>query len=111
MPLVAVIWFLLSLGSLAIWGGAAYLLWSYFDAEWMRTTEGALVRDREEWRLWTGLGLLAWSLLGRFVVTPLIAKPDRRPRHYSRGKGRSIQSGEGELYLEDRGDPNACGFR
>jgi pimeloyl-ACP methyl ester carboxylesterase len=107
MPLLAFTWFLFSLVSLAVWGGAGYFLWSYFDGHLIRTIDGDLVRDREAWRLWAGLALLAWSLLGRFIITPLIAKPDKAPRHFKRAEGRTIQTSEGPLYIEERGQPNA----
>jgi pimeloyl-ACP methyl ester carboxylesterase len=107
MPLIGVVWFLFSLLSLAVWGGAGYLLWSWFDGQSVVSIDGDLIREREDWRLWAGLGLLAWSLLGRFIVTQLIAKPDKRPRQFVRKGGRMIESDQGPLYIEERGDPNA----
>lgn len=65
MPLISMVWFLCSLASLAVWGGAGYLLWSYFEGDLVRSIDGDLVRAREDWRLWAGLALLSWSLLGR----------------------------------------------
>jgi pimeloyl-ACP methyl ester carboxylesterase len=107
MPLIGVVWFLFSLLSLAVWGGAGYLFWSWFDGQSVANIDGELVREREDWRLWTGLALLAWSLLGRFIITPLIAKPDKHPRHFARQGGRMIESDQGPLYIEERGDANA----
>lgn len=107
MPLVAVTWFLFSLASLAVWGAAGFFLWSWYDGAWVSSLDGVPVRDREEWRLWTGLGLLFWSLFGRFIVTPLIAKPDRRQRAFARGNGRIIKTEQGPIYVEERGDGNA----
>jgi pimeloyl-ACP methyl ester carboxylesterase len=107
MPLIGVVWFLFSLLSLAVWGGAGYLLWSWFDGQAAMTIDGSLVREREDWRLWAGLALLAWSLLGRFIVTPLIAKPDKHSRQFVRKAGRMIESDQGALYIEERGDMDA----
>lgn len=106
MPLLTIVWFLFSLLSLAVWGGAGYLLWSWYDGDAVRGIDGSLIRHREEWRLWIGLALVSWGLLGRFIVSPLIAKSDRKKRRFARGEGRTIQSDAGALYVEERGAPN-----
>ncbi len=63
---------------------------------------------REPWRLWTGLGLLAWSLVGRWPVTWLLAKPDSDPTHPQRGDHRMIASPTGStLYVEISGPADA----
>jgi len=107
MPLLSITWFLFSLLSLAVWVATGYFLWSYFEGETVRTLDGALVREREEWRLWTALMLLAWSLFGRFLVTPLVAKPDCRERDFKRRAGRMIEGEQGPIYVEERGKSNA----
>ncbi|HEY9217614.1 MAG TPA: hypothetical protein VIO94_06155, partial [Phenylobacterium sp.] len=57
---------LFGLTSLAILGASGYLLWSWIDLQdEVRTSLG---EDPQNWRLWTAAALLAWALLGRFVV-------------------------------------------
>ncbi|WP_164730628.1 alpha/beta fold hydrolase [Pelagibacterium montanilacus] len=70
----------------------------------MVTTEGDLLRVRDGWLLALGLGFLAWSLLGRFLIPLVLAKPDSRKTHSERadGKGRS-KSGE-RPYVEEHGE-------
>jgi pimeloyl-ACP methyl ester carboxylesterase len=46
---------------------------------------------REDWRLWTAIGLLAWSLLGRLLLLPLLARPDKDPTQPRRGVGRTLE--------------------
>lgn len=60
--------------SLLILAAALYLLATWAGAD-TRLVGGVEVREREEWRLWWGLGLLAWSFLGRLPVLMLLGKP------------------------------------
>jgi len=104
MPLFTLARFLFTLISLAVLGVAGYLIWSWFEGDLVATSDGALIREREDWRLWTGLALLAWSFLGRFIVLPLLARPDRDPIEFKRGAGRMIDGAEGaSLYIEEDG--------
>jgi len=90
--------------SLLLLAAAAYLLWSWYDGEWVRDADGALRRAREDWRLWTGGGLLAWSLLGRSMVLLLVARRDTDPMRLERGNGTYIDSPTGaRLYVEIHG--------
>lgn len=108
MPLLSIIRFFTALLSLTILGAAGYLLWSWYDAPLVRDVSGALSRERDEWRLWTGLGLLAWSLLGRFVMLALLARPDRRRPTPKRGVGQTIASPTGSsLHVDSCGPPGA----
>lgn len=60
--------------SLAILAAAIYLLATWFGGDsWV--IEGVEVTERDDWRLWVGLGLLAWSFLGRVPVLMVLAKP------------------------------------
>jgi pimeloyl-ACP methyl ester carboxylesterase len=78
MPLIFIVRLLLSLASLAILGTGAYLAWSWWDGSWEAVGgAGDLVHVRETWRLVVALLLLALSFLGRFLVLPLAARPDR----------------------------------
>ncbi len=76
MPLIVLARLALSLASLAILGAAGYLLWSWREGYWVLDAHGVGHRMHEPRRPWTAVALLAWSLLGRFVMEPLLAKPD-----------------------------------
>jgi pimeloyl-ACP methyl ester carboxylesterase len=104
MPLLSILRLLTTLLSAAILAGAAYLLWSWQQGDWVRDAAGAPVRLREDWRLWTGLALLAWSFLGRLAMLPLLARPDQRPTLPERGEGQEIEGASGAtLYVERHG--------
>lgn len=108
MPLLSIARFFAALVSLAILGLAAYLLWSWWDGRLLRDAAGVLHRERETWRLWSGLALAAWSLLGRTIVTPLLARRDVRPTRATRGNGRNVDGVTGaSLYLEQHGPAGA----
>ena len=106
MPLLVIARFLLSLVSLAILAYAGYLLYEWYDGtQYVREADGVLVRDRENWMLWLGLALLAFSGLGRFLLLPLLAKPDTDPSRAERSAGTMIKSASGaDLYVESLGD-------
>ena len=108
MPLLSVLRFLTTLLSLIILGIVAYLLWSWSQGELIRQADGDLVRVREDWRLWTALALGAFSFLGKFLVLPLLAKPDHgEPSRQDRGNGRVISgAGGAQLYVEELGAQN-----
>jgi pimeloyl-ACP methyl ester carboxylesterase len=77
MPLISILRAAFSLLSLVILAVGAYLVWSWWRGNVFVDLNGVERRLRdEEWRLWLGLGLLAWSFLGRFVVLALIAHRD-----------------------------------
>jgi pimeloyl-ACP methyl ester carboxylesterase len=89
-------------------GAGGYLLWSWYDGALILNDAGDLVRVREDWRLWTAIGLLAWSLLGRFLVTLLLAGPDRRPSRRERANGHQRTGASGStLYVEQHGPEDA----
>jgi pimeloyl-ACP methyl ester carboxylesterase len=108
MPLIVLARLALSLASLAILGAAGYLLWSWHEGYWVLDAYGVGHQLHEPWRLWTAVGLLAWSLLGRFVVIPLLAKPDTDPTRPERGHHQMITSPTGSrLYVEVHGPLDA----
>lgn len=103
MPLLFIVGFLFVLGSLAILGGAAWLLGDWYVGEtlWI---EGERLFRREDWRLWLGLALLAWSFLGRSVVLLLVAKPDHTTADLRRRGSTVIDGATGEkLHVESSG--------
>jgi pimeloyl-ACP methyl ester carboxylesterase len=108
MPLLSIIRFFTTLLSLAILGTAGYLLWTWYQGDWIRDAAGVPERVRDDWRLWTGLGLLAWSFLGRMVMLPLLARRDERPTKPERSQGQEIAGANGaELYVERHGPSGA----
>jgi pimeloyl-ACP methyl ester carboxylesterase len=108
MPLTTLLRIPFTLLSWAILAAAGYLLWRWYDGQWVWGSGGELVRLREDWRLWVGLGLLAWSFLGRLVVLPLIARPDDDPTRAERGDGRMIAGDSGsQLFVETEGPEKA----
>lgn len=108
MPLMIIVRFLLSLVSLAILAGSVYLLAEWYDGTiYMLENDGEMVRHRELWMLLVGAALLAFSLVGRFVMVPMLAKGDTDPTKPERGDGVTISSPTGAgLYVESVGAPN-----
>jgi hypothetical protein len=66
-----------ALFSLIILAAAAYLLWTWYQGELVRYPDGVVVRVREDWRLWAGVPLLAWSFIGRSAVLLLQRQANR----------------------------------
>ena len=108
MALLSILRLFTSLLSLAVLATCGYLLWSWYDAPWAFDAQGDIYRAREAWRLWTGLGLLAWSFLGRFLVLPLLTHRDTRPSRAVRSDGKVTPGATGsELYVETHGQAAA----
>jgi len=63
---------LFALASLTIFLIAGWLLWSWYDADHLAETLGW--SEPSNTRLWWGLGLMAFSLLGRFPVLMLLGR-------------------------------------
>jgi pimeloyl-ACP methyl ester carboxylesterase len=94
--------------SLIVLAAALYLLWTWYQGEWIRDADGTLVQVRRDWMLWTGGALFAWSFLGRFVVRLLLARPDQDAMRLERGEGRMLDSPSGaKLHVETFGAADA----
>lgn len=104
MPFIFIVRFLFGLLSIAILAAAVYLLATWYRGE--TVIDGDVVgRLREDWRLWTGLGLLAWSFLGRWIAPLVLARSDTddatRPE---RSHGQMVVgAGTARLYVERHG--------
>ncbi len=108
MPFLSIARFFTTLLSLAILAAGGYLLWSWYQGELIRNAAGDLLREREPWRLWTALALLAWSFLGRSLVLLLLARRDRRPTRAKHGDGQMVASPTGSsLFVETHGPAGA----
>ena len=95
MPVVIVPRALVSIFSWLILATAGYLLWSWWSGFHVRDLDGNLVHVRgAAWRLYLGLGLAAWSLLGRFVVLMLTPAGDDEPRE-ERGRSATVSGASG----------------
>ena len=104
MPIVIFPRLLLQLASLAVLAAGGYLLWSWAHGYEVADAAGVLHhRHSDAWRLWTGLGLLAWSFgAGRAVVLLLI--PGGHAPMSRRTAGREVVAPDGSrLHVETSG--------
>lgn len=103
MPLLSIFRLFFTLFSWFILAGAAYLLWRYWDGTVAVDAEGRETLIREPWMLWVGLGLGAWSLLGKFFWNTVLARPSDEPRP-EHGQGAALPGADGaSLYVETAG--------
>jgi pimeloyl-ACP methyl ester carboxylesterase len=94
--------------SLLVLVTAGYLLWAWYQGEWVRDANGILVQIRHDWWLWTGAALLLWSFFGRYVVRLLLAKQDTDPMRLERATGQMLESPSGaKLHVESYGSADA----
>lgn len=94
MTILHVLQRVLALISLAVLGTAGYLIWSWWDqSPWLRALD--VREDPQATRLYIGAALLAWALLGRFVVLALLARPGEAERRTERGETRSVRTPDG----------------
>ena len=109
MPLLQIAGWLAGLLSWAILAGGAYLLWSWGHGEIIRDVDGDLLRVREDWRLWVGLALAAWSFGGgRWLMLLLLARRDQEPTRPRRLSGDLVSGASGStLYVERTGPVEA----
>ncbi len=105
MPLILFVRFLLSLLSLAILVAAGYILWTWYQGDYVIDTHGVRHFFRHDWQLWTGIALLAWSFGGGgLIVKPFLARRDKAPSNTKRRDGQLIDGANGAtLYVEDAG--------
>jgi pimeloyl-ACP methyl ester carboxylesterase len=108
MPLILLACFLTSILSVGILAAAGYFFWRWYEGVVVIDSAGIVHRIQEDWPLWVGLGALAWSFLGGFLIKPLLASPDKRVLKSDRSNGRTITSATGsELYVEIHGKSGA----
>lgn len=101
MPLFLIARLIAALASWGLLALALYLLGTWFDGEAVQVASGEVLTYREDWRLWTGAGLLLWSLGGRFVVLALATRRDTQPTRPLRQDGEVMASPTGStLYVE-----------
>ena len=104
MPLLSFARLVFGVVSLALLAASGWLLWSWWQGEIIVAADGVAVRVRDDWRLWAGGALLAWSFLGRLLLTVLIARADTDPTRAERLGGRVIQGArDAALHVEEQG--------
>ena len=104
MPVVVIPRAVLSLLSWLILAASAYLLWGWSQGYDIRHANSVIEHVRGPiWRLYTGLALLAWLFLGRFVVLLLIPGGTDDPRE-QRVSGAEVRAPDGStLHVESIG--------
>lgn len=107
MPLIPIARILTSWLGWLLLAAAVYLFWTWWTGEIVTDPQGFEDRVHEDWRAWTAAGLLAWSVLGRWPTTLLLARNDSDPTAPRRADGAMIDSPTGsKLYVETRGPAN-----
>ena len=108
MPPIIFLAFLFNILSLALLGAAGWSGWFWYQGQMVADADGALRLVRQDWMLWIALALLAWSLLGRLIVTPLVSRADTVPTRPVRAAGTMIDGVDGaRLYVETMGPVSA----
>jgi pimeloyl-ACP methyl ester carboxylesterase len=108
MFLLSLARFVAAVVSVLLLGAGVYLLWSWYQGDWVRDAMGVLHLMREDWRLWTGAGLLTWSLLGRFLLPFVLAKGGGRKTDARHGAGAMTPGATGSsLFVEQLGPAGA----
>lgn len=103
MPLILLLRVVFSLLSLAILAAVGFLLWEWWEGDGVIDAAGVYSVEREGWMLWTALGLLGWSFLGRLIVLPLITRPGEAA-NAAHGEGALLASPTGsQLHVETEG--------
>lgn len=105
MPLIPFLRALFSFAGLILIAALGYLAWTWCQGEVFIRDDGLAYRVREDWRLWTVFGLVAFSLFGRVVLLTLLTRPDTDRSEPVRSSGQMVLSPTGsELYVEAEGD-------
>lgn len=92
---------LLAIASLMVFAIGAWLLWSWYDTDHVAGTLG--LAEPSDARLWWGLPLMAFSLLGRFPVLMLLGRGETTALA-RRADGATIPGADGAvLHVETEG--------
>lgn len=106
MPLLSISRFVTMILSLAIVGVAIYLAWNWYQGDVVRLDNGDVVQTRQDWTIWLALALGLFSIFGRLIIAPLLARPDTgEPSLEDRANGTQIAGPNGSsLYVEALGN-------
>jgi pimeloyl-ACP methyl ester carboxylesterase len=106
--LLSLIQRLFVLASLVLLAFGGYLLWSWWRLHEILQPQPGEVLDTQEWRLWVGGALIAWSLLGRLPVALLLGRRGDDAARLKREPGVQIETPEGAvLHVEETGPQDA----
>jgi pimeloyl-ACP methyl ester carboxylesterase len=97
-----------SIISLLILIAALYILWTWYHGEPISRPDGTVELHRDNWRLWCGGILAAWSFAGRSLYLLLLAKPDAAPMTWDNGIGEAIDGANGEKLNVQESGPAAA---
>jgi pimeloyl-ACP methyl ester carboxylesterase len=104
MPLIAILRVVFGVFSCLVLAAAGYLLWTWSHGSLRMAPDGRPFRIHEDWRLWTALALLAWSLLGRWLTLPLIARGGGGPVKARHRPGQMLTGASGaQIHVEASG--------
>ena len=94
--------------SVALLVAAVVLLGNWYGGDRVQTADGVIHIHRDNWNLWTGIALLAWSFLGRIPILFMLARKDTDPMRPRRDNGQTVESPTGAtLYTEQHGRADA----
>jgi pimeloyl-ACP methyl ester carboxylesterase len=99
---------LASLVSVALLALGAYLVWSWYDLRDMVEPFPRDGLDTQDWRLWLGGALVAWSILGRLPVSLLLGRKGDDGDRLKRRPGEPLETPDGaRLHVETDGPQEA----
>lgn len=99
---------LAALASLALLAAGGWFVWSWWRLrEILDPLPGDLI-ETQDWRLWTGGLLIAWSFLGRIPVGLLLGRAGDDAARLKRLPGETLETPDGaRLHVERSGPPDA----
>jgi hypothetical protein len=99
---------ILALLSLIVLVAAGYFLWTWWDVQDFARDGLTNAGARENWRLYLGAALLAWSFLGAAPVRLLLGRSGGEGRRLQRGEGTHVDTPDGSrIYVESHGPDDA----
>lgn len=97
MPIITLPRLLLSLLAWGLLAAAVYLLWGWYAGADLLDRDGSVRHIAgEPWRLYVGVGLVAWTLAGRFAILTAIPRGKDDPRD-ERGAASQVAAPDGSL--------------
>jgi pimeloyl-ACP methyl ester carboxylesterase len=106
--LLAIFQRVFALASLVLLAVGGYFVWSWWRLHEILEPQPGEVLDTDDWRLWVGGALIAWSLLGRLPVAMLLGRRGNDGERMRREPGLTLETSTGaRLHLESSGPENA----
>jgi pimeloyl-ACP methyl ester carboxylesterase len=108
MPLIFLLRAVFSLISLVVLAGAAWLIWTWYHGELAMDALGNVHEIHEQWRLWVGVGLVAFSFGGGGVLVRPLLGGKGRPLRARYEPGEYVASSTGaDLFVQTIGPRDA----